>query len=104
MACEVVFTNKEMVNMLLIYEDCHQNTARTEQLYAVSFPDWEHPTLPTFTNEVQKVWDWWIESKSITNETAEVTVLINVAINPHASSCKMERHIKRAKQVCCAFT
>ena len=54
-AFEMVFTNKEMVGMLLIYGECFQSAKQAEQRYAERFPERRHPTRPTFTNIVSKL-------------------------------------------------
>ena len=96
----MVFTNEEMVDMLLIYGECFQNAKQAEQRYAERFPERRHPTRPTFTNIVSRLRETGslsprkrIRNKTVTNEAAEVAVLAAVAINPHASSREMEREI-----------
>ena len=96
----MIFTNEEMVDMLLIYGECFQNAKQPEQRYAISFPETHHPTRPTFTNIVTRLREAGslsprkrIRNKTVINEAAEVAVLAAVAINPHASSRQMEREI-----------
>ena len=97
----MVFTNEEMVDMLLIYGECFQKSTQADQRYAERFPERRHPTRPTFTNIVSRLREtgslspWkWIRNKTMTNEAAEVAVLAAAAINPHASSREMEREIR----------
>ena len=99
-AFEMVFTNEEMVDMLLIYGKCFQNAKQAEQRYAGRFPKRRHPTRPTFSNIVSRHRETGslsprnrIRNKTVTNEAAEVAVLAAVAINPHASFREMEREI-----------
>ena len=96
----MVFTNEEMVDMLLIYGEYFRNAKQAEQRYAERFPERRHPTRPTFTNIVSRLRETGnlsprkrIRNKTVTNEAAEVAVLAAVAINPHASSREMEREI-----------
>ena len=96
----MVFTNEEMVDMLLIYGGCFQNAKQADQRYAKRFHERRHPTRPTFTNIVSRFRETGslsprkrIRNKTVTNEAAEVGVLAAVAINPHASSREMEREI-----------
>ncbi|KAL6268369.1 hypothetical protein P5V15_001503 [Pogonomyrmex californicus] len=42
------YTNEELINMLLIYSECHKNTKMTAILYANHFPDKRHPTHALF--------------------------------------------------------
>ena len=51
----MVFTNEEMVYMLLICGECFQNAKQAEQRYAERFPEGRHPTRPAFTNIVSKL-------------------------------------------------
>ena len=96
----MVFTNEEMVDMLLIYREYFQNAKQAEQRYAERFPERHHPARPTFTNIVSRLRETGsfsprkrIRNKTVTNEEAEVAVLAAVAINSHASSREMEREI-----------
>ena len=80
------FTNEETVDMLLIYEECFQNAKQAEQRYAKHFPERSHPTRPTFTNIVSRLRETGnlsprkqIQNKTVTNESAEVAVLVAVA-------------------------
>ena len=50
----MVFTNEEIVDMLLIYGECFQYAKQTEQRYAERFPERRHPTRPNFTNIVSR--------------------------------------------------
>ena len=84
----MVFTNEEMVDMLLIYGECFQNAKQAEQRYAERFPERRHPTRPTFTNIVSRLRETGslsprkrIRNKTVANEAAEVAVLAAVAIN-----------------------
>ena len=96
----MVFTNEEMVDMLLTYGECFQNAKQAEQQYAECFPERHLPTHPTFTNIVSRLRGTGslsprkrIRNKTVTNEAAEVAVLAAVARNPHVSSREMEREI-----------
>ena len=51
----MVFTNEEMVDMLLIYGEYFQIVKQAEQRYAERFPERRHPTRPTFINIVSKL-------------------------------------------------
>ena len=88
----MIVINEEMVDTL-IYGKCQKT--RVEQLYAEHFSDRHHPTHSTFIKHY--VWKLsplkWVQNKRVINDGAEVVVLATVAINPHASSCKMEREI-----------
>lgn len=92
------FTNEEMVDMLLLYGECHQNATRAAQLYAQRYPNRRHPTRPTFTNIVNRLRATGrlsprtrICSKRRTHEAAEVAVLAATAVNPHVSCRELER-------------
>ena len=94
----MVFTNEEMVDMLLIYGEYFRNAKQTEQRYAERFPEIRHPTRPTFTYIVSRLRETGslsprkrIRNKTVTNEAAEVVVLAAVAINPYAISREMRR-------------
>ena len=51
----MVYTNEEMVYMLLIYGECFQNAKQAEQRYAERFPERRHPTRPNLTNIVSRL-------------------------------------------------
>ncbi|KAJ8886075.1 hypothetical protein PR048_012281 [Dryococelus australis] len=96
----IQYSNSEKVEIMLIYGECSRIASQVEQLYRERYPDKTPPSRWMCSRLVVKLsvtgnlnLQQCTCRRTRIDQAAEVTVLADVAVNPHVSSRQLEAEI-----------